>query len=59
MINNLNIILFYICVGQLKILKRLKKEANKWFNRVKKKIDEKLGKQIKLENLYHYFSVNS
>ncbi|MGZ5489958.1 MAG: universal stress protein, partial [Nitrososphaeraceae archaeon] len=31
------------------IIEEAKKEANKWFNRVKKKIDEKLGKQIELE----------
>ena len=31
------------------IIEDAKKEANKWFNIVKKKIDEKLGKQIKLE----------
>jgi len=31
------------------IIEEAKKEANKWFNRVKKKMDEKLGKQIELE----------
>ena len=31
------------------IIEEAKKEANKWFNIVKKKIDERLGKQIKLE----------
>jgi nucleotide-binding universal stress UspA family protein len=31
------------------IIEDAKKEANKWFNIVKKKIDEKLGKQIELE----------
>ena len=31
------------------IIEEAKKEANKWFNRVKKKIDEKLGTQTKLE----------
>lgn len=31
------------------IIEEAKKEANKWFNIVKKKIDEKLGKQIELE----------
>ena len=31
------------------IIEDAKKEANKWFNLVKKKIDERLGKQIELE----------
>ena len=31
------------------IIEEAKKEANKWFNIVKKKIDERLGKQIELE----------
>lgn len=31
------------------IIEDAKKEANKWFNRVKKKIDEKLGTQTKFE----------
>ena len=31
------------------IIEEAKKEANKWFNLVKKKIDERLGKQIELE----------
>ena len=31
------------------IIEEAKKEANKWFNSVKKKIDEKLGTQTKIE----------
>ena len=31
------------------IIEEAKKEANKWFNIVKKKMDERLGKQIELE----------
>ncbi|MGZ5471281.1 MAG: universal stress protein, partial [Nitrososphaeraceae archaeon] len=31
------------------IIEEAKKEANKWFNIVNKKINEKLGKQIELE----------
>jgi nucleotide-binding universal stress UspA family protein len=31
------------------IIEEAKKEANKWFNRIKKKMDEKLGKQRELE----------
>ena len=31
------------------IIEEAKKEANKWFNIIKKKIDERLGKQIELE----------
>ena len=31
------------------IIEEAKKEANKWFNIVKKKIDDKLGKQIEIE----------
>src|SRR6187200_1766666 len=31
------------------IIEEAKKEANKWFNIVKKKIDARLGKQIELE----------
>jgi len=32
------------------IIEEAKKEANKWFNSVKKKIDKKLGTQTKIEN---------
>jgi nucleotide-binding universal stress UspA family protein len=31
------------------IIEEAKKEANKWFNSVKKKMDEKLGTQTKIE----------
>ena len=31
------------------VIEEAKKEANKWFNSVKKKIDEKLGTQTKIE----------
>ena len=37
------------------IIEEAKKEANKWFKGIKKKIDDKLGKQVELETYITIF----